>query len=194
MMTLNWVDLISAALGLSCVILAGRRLVANFYIGYIYNIFLFFLLMTQGLYAVMAIQIIALAINGLGHYRWTHPKEGEKDGKGTLAVTRLSLAERLLYSGFTIVGAVAIFFVLSRTDDQRPVLDACSAAMILLAQWLSAQKKLECWIVWMAVNVLNLVLYLSSGLIFMPIVSALYLANGIWSFVSWKKNERDIEN
>lgn len=177
-----------------CVILAGRRLVANFYVGYVYNVFLFFLLMAQGLYAVMAIQIIALSINGLGHYRWTHPRENEKDGKGTLAVTRLSPGERMLYCAFTLAVAAAVFLILSRTDDPRPALDSICTAMILLAQWLSAQKKLECWIVWMIVNVLNLVLYLSSGLIFMPIVSALYLANGIWSFVSWKKNERNIED
>lgn len=191
---MNWVDLISAVLGLSCVFLAGRRLVANFYVGYVYNVFLFFLLMAQGLYAVMAFQVIALAINGLGHYRWTHPKDGEKDGKGTLAVTRLSRGQRLFCAGLTIACALAIYLVLYHTDDPRPVLDSCCTAMILLAQWLSAQKKLECWIVWMVVNVFNLVLYLSAGLIFMPIVSALYLANGIWSFVSWKKNERNIEN
>ena len=35
------------------------------------------------------------------------------------------------------------------------------------------------------VNIANLTLYLKAGLVFMPIVSALYLDNGIWSLFSW---------
>jgi hypothetical protein len=41
--------------------------------------------------------------------------------------------------------------------------------------------------VWLLVNAANIVLYITSGLYLMPIVSALYLANGIWSLISWKK-------
>ena len=57
----------------------------------------------------------------------------------------------------------------------------------LLAQYLSARKCLECWIVWLIVNVANLTLYLTTGLWAMAVVAALYLANGIWSLIGWKK-------
>ena len=40
---------------------------------------------------------------------------------------------------------------------------------------------------WLVVNAANIALYVSSGLYLMPVVSALYLANGIWSLISWKK-------
>ncbi|MBQ3941421.1 MAG: nicotinamide mononucleotide transporter, partial [Bacteroidales bacterium] len=50
-----------------------------------------------------------------------------------------------------------------------------------------ARKYWECWIVWLVVNVANIVLYISSGLYVMPIVSALYLANGIWSLIGWRR-------
>jgi nicotinamide mononucleotide transporter len=72
--------------------------------------------------------------------------------------------------------------------DPHPWLDAFMLMVTLLAQFLSAQKKWECWLVWLAVNVGNLVLYLTSGLVFMPIVSLLYLVNGIWSLYTWKKH------
>ena len=57
----------------------------------------------------------------------------------------------------------------------------------LLAQFLGARKCWECWILWLIINTANIILYISSGLYIMPIVSALYLANGIWSLVSWKR-------
>ena len=59
--------------------------------------------------------------------------------------------------------------------------------LTLLAQFLSAQKKWDCWIVWLMVNIANICLYLSAGLSFMPIVSGLYLINGIWSLFTWYK-------
>ena len=191
---MNWIDLISAVLGLSCVVLAGRRLVANFWVGYVYNIFLFVLFLYNGLYASMAIQLLAFAINGIGHWRWTHPDEKEKDADGSLAVTRLSSREYALYSLMVAAVFGVLFLLLRNTNDPQPVLDSVCTAMILLAQWLSAQKKLECWWVWLAVNIMNLILYLKAGLLFMPIVALLYLANGIWSLISWKKHEGNTEN
>ena len=73
-----------------------------------------------------------------------------------------------------------------------PYLDCCVTVLILTAQTLSALKKWDCWIAWLFVNIANLTLYLKAGLVFMPIVSCLYLVNGIWSLISWyrlyKKN------
>jgi len=188
---MNWIDLISAVLGLCCVFLAGRRLVANFYFGYVYNIFLFILFAKNALYASMMIQTVSFVINAIGHYRWTHPSEDEQDGNGSLVVSHLTNKHLIFISAMSIAIFAFLLGILTRTDDPQPALDAACTTFILLAQWLSAQKKWECWIVWLVVNVVNLVLYLRAGLSFMPVVSALYLINGIWSLYSWKKNERN---
>lgn len=186
---MNWIDLISAVLGLSCVFLAGRRLVANFWVGYVYDIFLFVLFLRGGLYASMGVQVVALAITFLGHWRWTHPAEHETASDGSLAVTRISPGHYGLYALFLGTCCLLLFLILAKTNDPQPLLDAVCTSLILLAQWLSAQKKWECWIVWLVVNVMNLVLYLRAGLDFMPFVAGLYLINGVWSLISWKKSE-----
>ena len=59
--------------------------------------------------------------------------------------------------------------------------------LILLAQLLSALKKWDCWIAWLVVNVTQIILHIKVGHVFMPIVCALYLINGIWSLYSWVK-------
>ena len=66
-----------------------------------------------------------------------------------------------------------------------PYLDCCVTVLILTAQTLSALKKWDCWIAWLFVNIANLTLYLKAGLVFMPVVSCLYLVNGIWSLFTW---------
>ena len=198
---MSWVEIVSAVLGLSCVFLAGRGSKYNFWVGYVYCIFLLVLFWHQHLYSAMLLQPVALAINAFGHWRWTHPSEDEKTEKGDLRVSGLT---RNQWSGLVMIlcvlgtfWAMALEWLPLRwpevfQPDPSPWLDSYILMTTLLAQYLSAQKFWECWIVWLVVNVANVALYLSSGLYLMPLVSVLYIANGIWSMVGWKKKfDRD---
>ena len=78
-------------------------------------------------------------------------------------------------------------------NDGRATIQSVKNSDILVAQFLSARKCWECWILWLLINIANIILYISAGLYVMPIVSALYLANGIWSLVSWKRKFNDHE-
>ena len=193
-MTFNWLDLVCSLLGLTCVFLAGRGSKYNFWVGYLYTAALFFLFLQKDLMASLLLQPVSLGINILGHYRWTHPKEGEMSSEktGELKVTMLSWFERVLAVAVVLVVAALWGGLLQRLypADPHPYLDSCVTMLILVAQYLSAQKIRDCWVAWILVNITQLVLHLSVGNLFMPIVSALYLVNGIVSLVNWEKMYR----
>jgi len=193
-MSFNWLDLVCSLLGLTCVFLAGRGSKYNFWVGYLYTAALFFLFWQKNLAASLLLQPISLGINILGHYRWTHPKAGEVSSEkaGELKVSVLSWPERILTIVSVLVVAALWGWLLQRLfpADPHPYLDSCVTILILVAQFLSAQKKWDCWIAWIVVNITQLILHLSVGNIFMPIVSALYLVNGIVSLVNWEKMYR----
>ena len=190
-------ELISVVTGLTCVVMAGRNNKYNFWVGYLYNILLFLLFLQQHLYSAMLLQPLAFAINGFGHWRWTHPKQGEQSASdsNSLKVSMLTWPQRGLSFVIVAVCGIAWGFVLSKlgvdwflgvfSPDPTPYLDSVVLMLTLLAQFLSALKKWDCWIVWLLINVGNIILYISAGLIFMPIVSGLYLINGIWSLLTW---------
>lgn len=184
---ISHIDIIAAVFGLTTVFLAGRASKYNFWVGYIYTALLAVMFWDKNLYANLILQPISLCINIMGHYRWTHPRAEETTTQGDLKVTMLSWPLRIL----TIVVALSLAalwgWLMSKTDNPLPYLDCVVTALILTAQFLSAQKKFECWIAWLFVNVANLTLYLSAGLVFMPIVSALYLVNAIISLINWYK-------
>ena len=190
-MTFSWIDLISSLLGLTCVFLAGRGSKYNFWVGYLYTAALFILFLQKNLLASLLLQPVSLGINILGHYRWTHPKAGEVSSEktGELKVSMLNWYERVLTVAIVLVVAALWGWLLQRLfpADPHPYLDSCVTILILVAQFLSAQKKWDCWVAWIIVNITQLILHLSVGNIFMPIVSALYLVNGIISLVNWEK-------
>ena len=195
---LNVFDIISAVLGLTTVVLAGRNSRYNFWVGYIYCIFLFILFWRQHLYSAMLLQPIAFGINIYGHWRWTHPAEEERSSEDAsrLKVSGLTKNQMggmvLLVCVFGAAWANCLEWLPTRwpdvfQPDPRPWLDAYILMITLFAQYLSAQKCWDCWIVWLIVNIANMVLYISAGLYAMPVVSGLYLINGIISLVHWLK-------
>ena len=188
---MNWLDLISSFLGITCVVLAGRNSKYNFWVGYLYTTALFALFWQNNLVASLMLQPVSLGINIMGHYRWTHPKDDEKSSQDSkaLKVTMLSWPERILCIFAVFIIAFAWGWLLDRLfpADPHPYLDSCVTVLILMAQFLSAQKKWDCWVAWLIVNVTQMALHLSVGNFFMPIVCGLYLINGIISLLNWGK-------
>lgn len=189
------IDALCSALGLLCVFLAGRNSKYNFWVGYAYTAALFVMFWDKSLYANLLLQPVSLAINVLGHWRWTHPKAHEESAadSSSLKVSMLTWTERgLLAAGVLIVAGLwgwtldSLFPV-----DPHPYIDSCVTVLILAAQLLSAVKKWDCWVVWGLVNISQIIMHVSVGNIFMPIVCSLYLINGIWSLFTWMKLYRN---
>lgn len=188
---MNWFDVISAVLGLTCVYLAGRNSKYNFWVGYLYTAALFVLFWHNNLIASLMLQPISLGINMLGHYRWTHPHEDERsrEDASSLRVSKLSWMERVIAIVVVFVVAAVWGWLLRKLfpADPQPYLDSCVTVLILVAQFLSAQKKWDCWIAWLIVNCTQIALHLLVGNFFMSAVCALYIVNGIISLRNWSK-------
>ena len=190
-----YLEALSVLAGLTCVFLAVRAKVFNFYIGYIYSILLFILFFQKNLYSSMMLQPISLVINAIGHYRWTHPHRNEENEKHELKVTLLTNLQRILIlavlAGLTLGWGFAMAtinrWIPSVSPSSLPYLDAFVVMTILTAQWLSAQKKLDCWAAWATVNITNMTLYTLRGLVFMPFLSASYMVMAIFGFRIWYK-------
>lgn len=184
-------DIIASVLGLTCVFLAGRNSKYNFWVGYLYTSALFVLFMQKNLVASLILQPVSLCINMIGHWRWTHPREEEKSSKDSsaLRVSGMGWPERIMAVVTVFVVAGLWGWLLDRLFplDPHPYLDSCVTVLILVAQYLSAQKKWECWIAWLVVNITQMALHLSVGNYFMPVVCGLYLINGIISLRNWSK-------
>ncbi len=194
------IETISVITGFTNVLLAGKGKVFSFWVGYIYAITLFILFSQKYLYASMILQPISLAIAVYGHYQWTHPKTGLENKNKELKITLLSNKERLFFSVFVSVFSICWGWFMTKLPSispeyfsfpTKPYLDAFVVGLILLAQFLSAKKKLDCWVVWIIINIANVSLYLLAGLSFLPMVSASYLILAFFGISSWVKQWKE---
>ena len=109
--------------------------------------------------------------------------------KEVLIVTRLKLKTGLILGAVFVLLYTGMWLVLSKlTDSPVPEWDAFITSLSVVATWMLARKIYEHWYLWIIVNFVSAVLFMSRGLY--PTV-ILYLVYGVMSFaglIAWKKS------
>ena len=144
-------------------------------------IFVFF---RARLYADMALQFVYIGISVYGWYEWLHGGRG----KGELAVSRGTRRLAAVLAGIGIVAAALLGTLLARyTNAALPYLDATTTTTSLIAQWMMARKILENWIVWVAVDVVYIGMFLYKSLVLTAGLYAVFLVLSLMGYFQWKR-------
>jgi nicotinamide mononucleotide transporter len=137
------------------------------------------------LYADMGLQVMYVALCLYGWYEWLH---GGKD-HGVLRVSRTPPRATVALAA----GGIAFAFVLGealyrKTDAALPFLDSATTSFSLVAQWMQTRKWLETWVVWIAVDVVYVGMYIYKQLHPTAVLYTVFLALAALGFRSWKKS------
>ncbi len=198
----SYLEFCAVIFGLTSVFLASLAKALNYWIGFVYSALLFLMFFQKNLYTNMLLQPVSIGILIYGLYKWTRPAAGEKNENNQLKISFLTPKQRIVY---VVLLSVIVFiwgFILTRLHSisdvfppaRAPYLDATVAGLMLTAQLLAAKKKWESWILWIVLNVCNVILYISAGLVFMPIVAVCYLVLNVIGVIHWKKEWKKQEN
>jgi nicotinamide mononucleotide transporter len=127
-----------------------------------------------------------------------HRAQGTEEEKGSgrigdgkkeeLQVTRLKLKTGVVLAIVFVLLLFAMWLILTRlTDSPVPVRDSFITSLSIVATWMLARKIYEHWYLWIVVNFVSAILFLTRGLY--P-TFILYIVYGIMSFIGlreWKK-------
>jgi nicotinamide mononucleotide transporter len=147
------------------------------------------------LYGDTGLQLVFIALSLWGWHQWLKVKVKAKAGSDSSAGADALKVSRLSARGWCgsaiawLVGFAALAWFLHRyTDSDVPRIDAFLTAGSLLGQWLLAQKKLETWYVWIAVDLLYVGLYLYKSLMLTAILYALFVALALAGLRAWQRS------
>ena len=182
--SLEWV---AAGRGLVCVALAVRRSLWNYAFGVASTGLLAVVVFDARLYSQTLLQIFFVAINAYGFVNW-HRARAER---GAVAVERLTAGEATAWLAGALAATVAWGLAMDGlTDAAQPFLDAAIAVASVVAQLLMARRKLENWVLWIAVDVASIPLFLGQGLPIFAGLYAVYLALAVWGLIDWRRAHR----
>jgi nicotinamide mononucleotide transporter len=198
----NYIELFGAVTGIIYVFLEIRQTIWLWPVGIITSAVYIWVFFTGKIYADMSLQGYYLIISILGWYWWARgisrsgeDKRGKKNGdansivgSGELRVTRLTLRTGIILSLIFVLLYCVMWLILTRlTDSPVPIRDSFITSLSIIATWMLARKIYEHWYLWIVVNFVSAVLFLTRGLY--PTV-ILYVVYGIMSFaglIEWRK-------
>jgi nicotinamide mononucleotide transporter len=150
------VEAVAAAIGIVSVFLSTRQIIWSWPTALVNNALYFLIFYLDRLYALMGLQVFFAGIAIYGWYEWLFGGENRTE----LRVSRVRPRTALVLATLAITGTASLGWLLARTQDPHPYVDAGLAVVSLLAQWMMARKILECWGVWIGVNLVSVPLFL----------------------------------
>jgi len=174
-------EAVSFVTGAVCVWLTVRESVWNFPIGMV-NVATFAVVFFRArLYADAGLQVVYFALGGIGWYLWLYGGAG----RTVLPITRTPSRRAAGVAVAMLVMFAGEYALLRRIGGASPLWDALTTAISLGAQWLLDRKHVENWILWIAVDVIYVPLYLSKQLYLTSCLYAVFLCMATLGLLRW---------
>jgi len=183
--TLTPLELVAAVVGAVSVWLSVRQNIWSWPTA-IVNVVLYAIVFRDAkLYADMGLQVIYAVLSVYGWYEWLFGGENRSE----LQVSRTSLPLGALLVAIAGAGALALgLFLRQATDAALPFMDSLLSSTSLVAQWMMTRKKLENWLVWIAVDVLYVGMFVFKGLFLTAGLYAVFLALAVRGYLDWRRS------
>ena len=183
-LALSPLSLISGCFGVCSVCLAAQGKILTYLFGFAQVITYTYLCYTQRFYAEISINAYYFLTMIYGVYAW---KNRLKSDTQTVITRRLSLRVALLLGIATLIGSALVGWGLAAfTDDTQPYLDAYTTVPALVAQVLMILVFREHWFIWLAVDILSVILWLRAGDYCMAAQYAFWCANCLYGLHRWR--------
>ena len=184
MSPLEW---IAAALGVANIALLVRRSVWNYPFGIAMVALYIVVFRDARLYAEAGLQVFFLAAQAWGWVLWLRVKGDEDAGeRGRVPVRWLDWPSRAVWLTVTAALSLNLGWALHRfTDAALPYADSAIAGASVAAQILLALRRIENWMLWIAIDSAAILVYLSKDLYATAALYVLFLGFSVLGLREW---------
>ena len=185
------VALVSAVCGISYTILAGKGKISCYIFGLTGTLCYSYIAFQNALYGNLFLYMFYyFPMQILGIFKW---KKHLKIDTQEIVKTKLKPDERIIYTILAILFSIILSFVLKKTGDATPFIDAVTTVFSVLGLILTVKRCIEQWYVWFVVNVLSVFMwieaYMNGSNCFATILMwATYVVLSVYFLFTWKKD------
>jgi len=150
------------------------------------NVALFFaLFLESGLYSDTGLQVVYFVLSLYGWYEWLYGGAG----RTAITVTRTSRRTWSVLAGIGVVVWALLGTITSRLPGTAlPYVDSATTTVSLLAQWMMTRKLIANWLIWIAVDVVYVGMFIYKGLYLTAFNYGIYLVLAVMGYIAWKRS------
>ncbi|MBA1202679.1 nicotinamide mononucleotide transporter [Pseudomonas capeferrum] len=182
---MSGLELFAATLGVIAVWLTVKQNSWCWPIGLVMVVLYSWIFYEVQLYSDMLLQLVYAVLQLYGWWQWTRPDRLD-DARH---VTRLATLPML--TGLTMGLAVSLALgaaMATWTDAAQPWLDAALTGFSLVAQLWMAQKRLQCWPLWVVLDVIFVALFVYKSLYLTAALYALFTLIAVRGWLEWRRD------
>ena len=183
----------AAVTGMVYTLLAGKAKVSCFFFGMVNTPLYAFLSWREGYYGDMALNIyyFAMMFSGLAAWR-RNPESGDP---GTAVRRSLSFRGRVMWAAGLLSATVPLWAVLSICGGRAPLSDALTNVFSVAAMVLTVKRCVEQWILWIAVDLVEVFMWWrvwaeSGNSVSVLLMWLLFFVNGLYLWRMWSSEMR----
>ncbi len=182
---MNWTELAGALLGLANIVLLVRRSVWNFPVAMAMVSLIGITLFEKRLYSETGLQVFFFVVNAWGWYLWSRARGAEED---SVPVRWMSDRARFVWAAATAALSLTLGWIMHRfTNAALPFADSAVTGASIAAQILLSLRRIENWVLWVAIDVISVALYLNRELYFLAALYLVFLILSVQGLREWKK-------
>lgn len=154
------IPLISALCGILYTFIAGKGKIYCYFFGLCGTGLYSYLALRNALYGNFFLYLCYyFPMQIIGIFEWN--KHLKKD-ENTIEKTRMNNTERVYLSGISLLLCVIVsYIILFLLKGAQPVFDGVTTTLSVIGMYLTVKRKIEQWIIWMIVNILSVIMWLS---------------------------------
>ena len=183
---------IAGVTGVVCVVLVAKGNIFNYLFGLI-NVTLYaWISFKAELYGDALLNALYyLPMQFAGWFTWMRKRSSEESV--TIIARRLSRNQRYILTAVSVVTVAAGAVFLDILNDPQPVKDSATTILSIIAMFLMVKVYMEQWILWVAVNVISIMMWSVSYIegephsMLMIIMWIFYLVNSVNGWILWIK-------
>ncbi len=213
-------ELVAALLGILSVWFSKKENILVFPTGLISTLIYVYLLSKWNYYGDLIINVYYSIMSIYGWYMWSKVIDSSKNEH--ISISRTNALDKLKSLGIFIFTSIFVIVVyrhynvmpnnLNFSDSVKyaiekitsgnlkefrqatPYLDTFTTGAAFVAMWLMANKKIENWVFWIAVNIVSVPLYFVKGYGFTGIQYFIFLILAILGYIEWRKRLKLMDN
>lgn len=184
LLAMSALEIIAVLLSATAVWLTVRQNLLCWPLGLVSVLMYAWVFLDVKLYSDMLLQLVYAVLQLYGWWQWAR---GGAQHSGR-QVSRLPGSQLLLSLAIGAAGSLLLGYLMAtHTDAAAPWLDAALTSFSLVAQVWMAQKRLECWPLWIALDVIYVGLFLSKELYLTAVLYTVFTALAVAGWRAWQR-------